>query len=341
MPGAMRIGSMASGHGCFAPNQVITGNPKVLIEGIPASCVGDMLIPHACGPLIHPGNIVSGSPNVIVGGRPIGIVGSMVSCGEFMVLGSLRVRINEASAIPQMPDSVTMSDGSIVEIPEEYKGIAAYEITYEAGRYAMFDEEDEISATPDTISEDKPKNTTVSTPPTAEQDTTKTKPATTGNITSCSTITHLDYNFQLSHNFKVEDFSIKALFKHTIKAQAGFSEQGIMCNLQGLAQEVLEHIWAKYPGFRINSGFRTFTVGKSQHEKGQACDIQWAGISNQEYKTRAIWIRDNVVFDQLLFEHGNAIWIHVSYNRNNSKQRKDVKTMFKGKFQPGIVLYYN
>ena len=27
MPGAMRIGSMASGHGCFAPNQVITGNP--------------------------------------------------------------------------------------------------------------------------------------------------------------------------------------------------------------------------------------------------------------------------------------------------------------------------
>lgn len=340
MPGAIKIGSIASGHGCFPPNPVITGNPKVLIEGIPASCVGDMLVPHACGPLVHPGNIASGSPNVIVGGRPIGIVGSMVSCGEFMVLGSARVRINEASAIPQVPDSVIMPDGSVVVMPEEYKGIAAYEIIYEAGKYAMFDEEDEIAATPDTIHDDKPKNTTVSKPPTAEQDTTVTAPASTGNITSCSTIRFLDYKFQLSPNFKVEDFSTKALFKHTIKAQAGFSVQGIMCNLQGLAQEVLEKIWSKYPGFRINSGFRTFTVGKSQHEKGQACDIQWPSISNQEYKNRAIWIRDNVVFDQLLFEHGNAIWIHVSYNRNNKTQRKQVKTMFKGKFQPGIVLYY-
>ena len=339
--------SNSSGHGCFAPNVVITGNPKVIIEGKPASCIGDMLVPHACGPLIHPGNIASGAPKVIVGGRPLGIVGSMVSCGEFMAMGSIKVRINEASSIPQVPDSVIMPDGSEVIIPDEYKGLSAYEITYEAGKYAMFDEEDEIAATPSTLKDDTPKSTTVNGTPKSVlvdspiEDNKKQTPAATGKLSSCFTIVNVDYEFQLSTHFRLADFSTRSLFKHTIKAQAGFSEKEIICNLQGLAQEVLENIWNKYPGFRINSGFRTFTVGKSQHEKGQACDIQWPGISNQEYKVRANWIRDNIVYDLLLFEHGNAIWIHLSFNRTRDTQRKEVKTMFKGKFQPGIVLYYN
>lgn len=338
MPGAVTIGSMCTGHGCFAPRPVITGNPKVLIEGIPASCIGDMLMPHACGPLVHPGNLASGSPKVMVSGRALSRVADLVNCGSFMATGAIKVRVDEAMPIPQVPSQVTMPDGSVVEIPPSYQGVAAYAITYEAGKYAMFDEEEEIAATPSTLREDTPvvQNTK---PPV--KDVTPSVPASTStSIASCANITTIDYNMNLSTHFKLADFTTKALFKHTLQAQAGFTEKQLVCNLQGLAQEVLEKIWAQYPGFRINSGFRTFTVGKSQHEKGQACDIQWPGITNQEYKNRALWIRANCVYDQLLFEHGNMIWIHVSYNRNNPSQRKDVKTMFKGKFEPGIVLYY-
>lgn len=336
MTGAVRIGDMDSGHGCFPPRPVITGYSKVLIEGIPASGIGDVLPPHCCGPVCHPGNLASGSTKVKIGGRALSKIGDVVSCGSFMISGSTKVRVDEAQAIPQVPDTVTLPNGETVVIPEEYKGAAAYEITYEAGRYAMFDEEEEIAATPNTLPEDAP-STSNSTP--IRDDSTK-QPIDTGLIPACSNIHDVDYNMPLSTHFTLASFTTNALFKHRLQAQAGFSELQLICNLQGLSQEVLEKIWVKYPNFRINSGFRTFTVGKSQHEKGQACDIQWPGISNQEYRNRAIWIRDNLIYDQLLFEHGNMIWIHISYNRNNSKQRRDVKTMFKGKFEPGIVLYY-
>lgn len=93
MPFAARIGDMGSGHGCFPPHMIITGNPKVIIQGMPAATITDMLLPHACGPLVHPGNIAAGSSKVLISNKPAARIGDMVSCGSIIMTGSSKVNI--------------------------------------------------------------------------------------------------------------------------------------------------------------------------------------------------------------------------------------------------------
>lgn len=158
--------------------------------------------------------------------------------------------------------------------------------------------------------------------------------------TDCSAIVvPIDYDFKVSPNFTLGQLSVKCVFPHAIKAQNGLTVSQIACNLKSLAEHVLEAIWAKYPNFRVNSAFRTKQNGKSQHEKGQAADLQWPGISYDEYWTRINWIKDNINYDQLLFEHGKSPWIHVSFNNagNRSKSLSTaVMTMYNNKFSPGL-----
>lgn len=159
-------------------------------------------------------------------------------------------------------------------------------------------------------------------------------------VTDCSAIViPVDYDFQVSTNFTLGKLSVKCIFPHAIKAQNGLTLQQIACNLKALAEHVLEPIWAKYPNFRVNSAFRTRQNGKSQHEKGQAADLQWPGISYDEYWARINWIKDNINYDQLLFEHGNTPWVHVSFNVDGNRPKSAsnaVMTMYKDKFSPGL-----
>lgn len=154
-------------------------------------------------------------------------------------------------------------------------------------------------------------------------------------------------SMKLSPNFTLANLSSGAVFKHTVKAQAGYTKAEIVCNLKALAINILEPLLKQYPGLRVNSGFRSLTVGKSQHEHGMACDIQWPGISNKEYFARSQWIKANLPYDQLIFEHGNSIWIHLSYSRvranNNLPQRNAVLTYYpkvSPQYKPGITLHY-
>ncbi|AFZ24181.1 hypothetical protein Cylst_1933 [Cylindrospermum stagnale PCC 7417] len=50
------------------------GVPNVLIAGLPAACVGDLVV----GPVVT-GNIVMGSATVLIGGRPAARVTSQVA----------------------------------------------------------------------------------------------------------------------------------------------------------------------------------------------------------------------------------------------------------------------
>ena len=93
MPFAARIGDLGSGHSCFPPHMIITGNPKVIIQGMPAATISDTLLPHACGPLIHPGNIASGSSKVFISGRAAARIGDIVSCGSIIMTGANKVNI--------------------------------------------------------------------------------------------------------------------------------------------------------------------------------------------------------------------------------------------------------
>ena len=152
----------------------------------------------------------------------------------------------------------------------------------------------------------------------------------------------LEYDTQLSPNFKLKHLSIGTVFPHKIKAQVGLSAEDIVCNLKNVAVNILEPIKAKYPNMKINSAFRgtaSIPGGISQHQKGEAVDLQFVGVSPKDYLPIAKWIAGTLPFDQMIFEHGNSIWLHISCKRGG-KQRKQLLTMLKGKYSPGIKCYY-
>jgi hypothetical protein len=159
----------------------------------------------------------------------------------------------------------------------------------------------------------------------------------------CGTKDKLDYLEQLSPNYKVADLSIKTVFKHKIKAQKGLSERDIVCNLKNLAVNILEPLKKKYPTLRVNSGFRgkpSLGGGKtSQHELGEAIDIQFPNFTDDaDYVPVAKWVIANLPFDQLIFEHGISIWLHISLKRGGT-QRGQLLTMYKGNYTSGLRLY--
>ena len=78
---------------------------------------------------------------------------------------------------------------------------------------------------------------------------------------------------------------------------------------------------------RINSGFRCEQVNKavggvdtSQHRKGEAADIV-----TDDLETTFEIIRNQLMFDQLIWEFGR--WIHVSYKAG--RNRKEVLESYK------------
>lgn len=232
--------------------------------------------------------------------------------------------------------SSTSYTGNIpVGVINSYSPQAAAKLISVAGREAPFDEE----VTKDQIPESYPLNN----PPTTSSgptDLTEPTSSISPEITSCGDFTEVDYSFSLSRNFTVRDLSLGAFFSHSIQAQHGFTDLEMICNLKSLCENCLEPLWSAFPGFRINSGFRTGTGGKSQHERGMAADVQWPGISNQEYLRRANFCRDNLLFDQFILEHGNNIWLHVSFNGASGSQRRQVLTMINNDYSGGLTLHY-
>ena len=79
----------------------------------------------------------------------------------------------------------------------------------------------------------------------------------------------------------------------------------------------------------VSSGYRSPQLcevigssSKSQHAKGQAADIEIPGVDN---KVLAQWIKNNLVFDQLILEFykesdPRSGWIHVSYVAENPRK---------------------
>jgi len=95
----------------------------------------------------------------------------------------------------------------------------------------------------------------------------------------------------------------------------------IVCNLKGWAENVGEAIASQYgrSEMLITSGFRIGS-GRSQHERGQACDIQFPNKTDTEIYNISRYIRDNIPYDQLILEYGgNRPWIHVSFNRAGNR----------------------
>ena len=140
---------------------------------------------------------------------------------------------------------------------------------------------------------------------------------------------------QLSKHFSLEEMERSQTAQRLgIKNKAGSGE---IKNLGDLCYNVLEPCRAKFDKpIRISSGYRSeelcVAIGSkktSQHALGMAVDMEIPSESNLKV---ALWIQNNVDFDQLILEYytgeANSGWIHVSYHEGSN--RKQVLT-FDGK----------
>jgi hypothetical protein len=180
-----------------------------------------------------------------------------------------------------------------------------------------------VPSRPPTAAEIAKSESLDSSPTTTVEDSTSATAVIPTPPTSCTEVTDPPpANFQLSTNFSLADLSTgTALSKNRVRAQNGLSVQDIVCNLQGWAEHVGEAIAAQYGRgeILITSGFRLGS-GSSQHDRGQAADLQFPNMNNQGVYDIAIWINENVPFDQLILEYGgHNPWIHVSFNRAGNR----------------------
>lgn len=159
-----------------------------------------------------------------------------------------------------------------------------------------------------------------------------------------------DYDLRISTNFTVKNFTVGALFKNPLidLPLYGLTANQRCCNLQNLAINVAEPILAKFGQFNINSGIRntnTTPAGVSQHVSGQAFDIQFNGWTYARYWENAAWVKDNIPYDQFIFEHSDKTglaWFHLSYNKDGNRPadvRTKVMTMYRNKYSPGLKRY--
>lgn len=178
----------------------------------------------------------------------------------------------------------------------------------------------------------------------AQESVDKRPPGLNGNSVVCIPWTG-NYETKLSTNFTIADFTVNALFPNPMKDYPGYSINERVCNLQGLATNVAETIFSKYGRFRINSALRNQTSsssGLSQHVKGEAMDIQFPGWNYNRYWDNALWIIENVPFDQFIFEHSDKtglVWYHLSFKRGGNRPPSDrtkVMTMYKNQYSPGL-----
>jgi hypothetical protein len=106
-------------------------------------------------------------------------------------------------------------------------------------------------------------------------------------------------------------------------------------NFKLLAEKIFEPIRTHFRcPIIISSGYRSKELNAaiggsltSQHCQGEAIDIDMDGTPNGVTNRMVFdYIKDNLEFDQLIFEFGdkeNPDWVHVSYE-SSGKQRKQI-----------------
>lgn len=311
-------------------NRQVNGNMTENVLGNRFESVGGNMTMEVGGGLK---NLVGGHTTNSSGGEITSISGGMHKLHSAVIvdISGTQVHLNTNG-----PSVVLTPSGDLV--PSEAYAVSksnASQLISAAGGNAPFDDPDtEIpEGWPEPTAEDPVEE------PTVIEGDNETPPIEI----DCENVTTVDYNFKLSDNYTVRDLTLSPLYKHPLRAQNGLSLSDIVCNMKGLAVNILEPLRKKYPDIHINSGFRAAS-GASQHNKGMAVDIQVSGWPPSKYSEVCKWIVDNLNFDQLLIEFGVSVWLHISYDRTKATQRKSKLTYYpKGspQYKPGLVNYYD
>ena len=104
-------------------------------------------------------------------------------------------------------------------------------------------------------------------------------------------------------------------------------------NLKQIANNIFQPLrdGLGYPIY-VSSGYRSEALNKaikgssktSQHMKGQALDLDadvYKGVTNKDI---FLFIRDNLDFDQLIWEYGtinSPAWVHVSFVESKNRRK--------------------
>ena len=124
-----------------------------------------------------------------------------------------------------------------------------------------------------------------------------------------------------------------------------------LANLKLVAEKVFEPIRKHFgKAIKVSSGYRSAALNAatpgssstSQHCSGEALDLDQdttgTGITN---KMVFDYIKDNLEFDQLIWEYGtdqNPDWVHVSYE-SKGKQRKQILRCKRVNGRPSYTKY--
>lgn len=320
---------------------IITASPNHNSGGLPQARLGDMTIGW-CG---HPGMIVTAAPTDLTNGLGKARVGEAVTGCNIgnIITGNPNHEVCNGTSFP--PFSLiynTVVDGVPVTYTEVDFGNVDDEIATDDGLNIY----PPVIGRPPTTSEISHSND-IDVSPTVlvAEDSTAAPPVTTP-PTSCLTVPiPAPSSFVLTPNFTLGRLSSEAIIsRNPVYAQAGLSYTDIVCNLQAWAENIGEPLVTQYGNIMaVTSGFRGGD-GSSQHERGQAADIQFLTYTVQQVYEVAIFIRDNLNYDQLILEYGgNKPWIHVSYNRagnrNSAVFNKFGTRVSAGNYQWSKLLY--
>lgn len=124
-------------------------------------------------------------------------------------------------------------------------------------------------------------------------------------------------------------------------------DQSKLMAIAYVMEHVVDKVKDKFPAVDISSFFRNEELNKavggsstSQHCKGEAVDLDSPG--NKDNLAVFNFIKDNMVFDQLLLEfpdaNGVPSWVHVSIVDpavdSNRRNRQQILVKLRGKYLP-------
>ena len=285
-----------------------------------------------CG---HIGQIVTASLSVKSGSLGKARIGDIVTgCNKGVMLQGLSQHNVETGTSSKISTKITFQD-QIIEFTEvDYGNVDDEEDTDDGLNILPIDE----PPTP----QQQAQSDELDVSPTVEVAEDSSASNTTTPTISCSDIGDVaDPDYQLSTNFQLKELSTEAIISHYyIKAQHSLSVSDIVCNLQALAQFILEPLVLAYgrENFIITSAFRHGS-STSQHERGQAADIQFPLYTNQQVYDVANIIKNTFNFDQLILEYGgNRPWIHCSFKREGNRA-DGVSNKFGTRVSPGNYVW--
>ena len=270
---------------------------------------------------------VGGSVNWKIGGNLVQGVGGQNSMksGSSTDIDSSMINLNSGSAIVNSPSARSGKTNDYEKrIPENFLG--AETIKFDDADPAQVDAHHAEQIKSGDITKEELDQGKAAKPIEKDEEPAAVKEALIPS--SCAMFENKDNipdTTQISKYFTIGMLSSNAVVSHyKITAQNGLTKAQIACNLKNLAENCLDPIKAKYPNMIVTSAFRVSTTG-SQHNRGMAADMQFTGASKSDYYDIALWIKANIVYDQLLLEYkttGTRLpWIHISYNSAGSRHQ--------------------